>query len=82
MFFAAQCDCGGGWGGALLYNLNGLTSLTRTFCVKMTRTILCEDVAEVIIKIQCKHLSPLVSNLQYLTCMAVNFYQRTSSTWL
>lgn len=74
MFFAAQCDCGGGWGGALLYNLNGLTSLTRT--------ILCEDVAEVIIKIQCKHLSPLVSNLQYLTCMAVNFYQRTSSTWL
>lgn len=73
MFFAAQCDCGGAWG-ALLYNLNGLTSLNRTF--------LCEDVAEVIIKVQCKHLSPLVSNLQYLTCMAVNFYQRTSSTWL
>lgn len=52
-FFAAQCDCGGGVGGALLYNLNGLTALNRTF--------LCGDVAEVIIKVQCKHLSPLVS---------------------
>lgn len=77
MFFAAQRDCGGGLGGrALLYNLNGLTSLNRTF--------LCEDVAEVVIKVlkYSANTSPFVSNLQYLTCMAVNIYQRTCSTWL